>query len=130
MNDEIPNIYLEMKEFAEKNDINKEIKQKALDYAQHLVRNMLDETYPPLRKFPSIDLNDEDSMNEFILVIDFLKQSNFTIPIQVLEFESQNPGFKFDRKEIANKLGLNSIDPTPLIMQMIQKITKKQKLTE
>jgi len=119
-------VFSSLKQFAEESGVQQEIKELSMQYARKIVDTMFDENGPKIEQFHSINLSqDKDSFIQYALILDFFKQSGLSFPLQVLTFESQHPEFQYSRKELCNELGLNHRDPSPLLMQIIQKITKK-----
>lgn len=74
----------------------------------------------PNEEVPKIVLDSEDERDQFFLVLDFLKSSNYLFAEPILNFESQLPDVTFDRIDLANRLGLDPGNKEPLLIQLVR----------
>ncbi|EAY11544.1 hypothetical protein TVAG_006190 [Trichomonas vaginalis G3] len=123
-------IYTETKQFSEKCGIQQEVKDASISYAEQIVKNLLDpEHNQPVKDFEGIKFtNQSPDQDEFIFVHDFFKTSHLDFPSQILAFESQHPGFKYSRREVCQRFGLNTNDDAPLLVQLIKMRQQYQNL--
>lgn len=121
-------IFTETDNFSKQCGINKEVKDMSVDIAQQIVKNLLDpEHNPPVKDFTGIKFENEiKDQDEYIIVHDFFKSSHLDFPQQVLIFESQHPGFKYNRRSVCERLGLDPNNEEPMLVQIIKMRQKYQ----
>ncbi|EAX92447.1 hypothetical protein TVAG_327560 [Trichomonas vaginalis G3] len=118
----LSSIFTETQQFSQKCGIQQEVKDTSISLADQIVKNLLDpEHNPPVKDFEGIKFaNQALDEDEYIFVHDFFKASHLDFPLQVLNFESQHPGYKYNRRSVCERLGLNPNDATPLLVQLIK----------
>jgi hypothetical protein len=90
---------------------------------RHIREQIMDEAIDlaigPARRFPGIDLAQDQAVDQLLLVREFLESSGCLIGSEVLSYESQRPELTVDRDALAQSLGLDAKDPRPLLEQML-----------
>lgn len=123
----------EVAAWLEKQDVNKEIQNDALEIGRIAARNILDPTQPGLKSFPRIPLDQglyTDEGIRYMLIQEFLQSSGLHFTSSVLRFESQYPELEFQRDKLGHDLGFPSYDKTPYLVQIIEEILKKRSSEE
>ena len=133
MNDFIQSTQREVVEEVQKLVESKGIKEKVLSEAQQIAQqtanHLLDPNSPSPEIFKGIEL-DEESTDEYLLVLEYLESVGFKFAPSVLRYESQHPEITTNRQEISEKFGLRSYDRTPLLVQLIEERLKSLELQE
>lgn len=116
-------LFEEISKFSRDKGLDNQIKVDSEVYAQRVVKNLLDPDHnPPVESFPVIDISKTKlDRDEYIIVHDFFKSSQLPFPAQVLMFESQNPEFRYNRKMVCKRLGLDPGDDSPMLCQILRK---------
>ena len=100
------------------------VKCNALDEARHLASDTVTKALhfdgTGIARFNGIVFQNEDERDEFLIIMDFLQQTNIKFGVPVLGFESQHPGLSVNREELAARLGLSAEDSKPLLVQMVE----------
>jgi hypothetical protein len=105
------------------------IKEKVLEdakrYATIAATHILDPEQPPLEAFEPVAV-DGDKEIQYLLVLEFLQSAGFKFAPSVLQFESQHPEIKLDRRELGKRLNLRTYDRTPYLVQLIENEMESQ----
>jgi hypothetical protein len=105
------------------------IKEKVLDdarrYATIAATHILDSEQPPLEAFEPVPVDGEKEL-QYLLVLEFLQSAGFKFAPSVLQFESQHPEIKLDRRELGKRLNLRTYDRTPYLVQLIENEVQSQ----
>lgn len=105
----------------------KGIKAKILEEAQQLAtqqaNHIINPKSPEPPKFEGLNLDDEN-MDEFCLVLDYLESIGLKFTPTVLKYESQNLQINSNRQELCERLKLRGYDRTPLLVQLIEERLK------
>lgn len=100
------------------------IKCGTLDEARHLATDTVTKALhfdgSGIARFNGTVFQNEDERDEFLLILDFIQQSNIKFGVPVLGFESQHPDLTVNRPELAARLGLNADDNKPLLVQIVE----------
>lgn len=115
-------IFQTLQKYVDQNKLKSLALKEATELAQDAIKNSLCDEENPFEQFPSIKLdpNDEDSLDEYFLILDFLEIGGFKIGSPIFKFESQNPNITYNRDDLAKRLGLDPDDPRPLLIQIIE----------
>ena len=119
----------ELLRFIEKEGINAEIQGDAAEMARIAARNILEPDQPPLKDFPKLPLDINETTEEdirYMLIQEFLQSAGFKFTSSVLKYEGQCPEFHIDREELGNALGLPVYDKTPFLVQIIEQKLKQE----
>ena len=119
----------EILRFIEKEGINAEIQSDAAEMARIAARNILEPDQPPLKDFPKLPLDINETTEEdirYMLIQEFLQSAGFKFTSSVLKYEGQCPEFHVDREELGNALGLPVYDKTPFLVQIIEQKLKNE----
>ena len=101
-----------------------DVKSKALDEARSLASSSVSQVLrsaggESLPRLEGVEFGNEDERDEFLLVLEFLQQSNVKFGVPVLGFEAQHPELVVDRQGLAQRLGLDADDERPLLVQIV-----------
>lgn len=113
----------ELEALVEKQGIKQKVLEDAQELAKIAARHILDETQPELQAFPKIPI-DGDKEIQYQLVLEFLQSAGFKFAPSVLQFESQHPEIKVNRRELGKQLNLCTYDRTPYLVQLIEEQLK------
>lgn len=110
----------EVQKLVEEKGIKEKVLQEAQQIAQKTANHLLDNNAPPPETYQGIDISNEDDLDEYLLVLEYLESIGFKFAPSVLRYESQHPEQMVNRKALCTKLGLRSYDRTPLLVQLIE----------
>lgn len=114
-------IFKEVKNVIDTNHIKEQVIQEARDKATEAITALKQtKTLPKKLEVPRINIKTEDERDELLLVLEFLESSGYIFGAPILSYESQNPDIIVDRIDLANRLGLDPNDPSPLLVQMVR----------
>lgn len=114
-------IFKEVNDVIDTKHIKEQVIQEARDKATEAICALKQKkTIPRSLEVPKINLKTEDDRDELLLVLEFLESSGYVFGPPILSYESQHPDLIVDRFDLANRLGLNPNDPTPLLVQMVK----------
>lgn len=113
----------DVQRIVEERGIKEKVLAEAQEIAQLTANHLLDPQQEPPQEYKGIDINDEN-LNEYLLVLDYLETIGFKFAPSVLRYESQHPDKCVDRQELAQLLALRSYDKTPLLVQLIEERLK------
>ena len=119
----------EILRFIEKEGINAEIQSDAAEMARIAARNILEPDQPPLKDFPKLPLDINETTEEdirYMLIQEFLQSAGFKFTSSVLKYEGQCPEFHVDREELGNALGLPAYDKKPFLVHIIEQKLKNE----
>ena len=119
----------EVQKLVEEKGIKDRVLSEAQQIAQKTANHLLDPSSPAPEVFEGIK-TDEDSLEEYLLVLEYLESVGFKFAPSVLRYESQHPDISTNRKEMSEKLGLRNYDRTPLLVQLIEERLKSLELQE
>jgi hypothetical protein len=113
-----------LKRLVDGSGVEEEVNGQAQELAKIIATHLLDDSQPPLEKFPSIPIENSQQELEYLLALEFLESSGFKFAPTVLRYESQHPELQVDRREIGKRLHLCTYDRTPLLVQLIEEQLK------
>lgn len=119
----------ELLRFISKEGIDTEIQNDAAEMARIAARNILEPDQPPLKDFPKLPLDINETTEEdirYMLIQEFLQSAGFKFTSSVLKYEGQCPEFHIDREELGAALGLPVYDKTPFLVQIIEQKLKNE----
>jgi hypothetical protein len=110
----------EVQRLVEENGIKEQVLREAQTLAQqHAMYLMNPQQFQEPPAFPGIPL-DNESRDEFLLVLDYLESIGLKFTPNVLRYESQHPDIATERDGLCRRLNLRSYDRTPLLVQLIE----------